>query len=301
MDWWRAKLILVGAFLCLDILLVLQIRGMRLPVVPAPVRQVLHLQSAQPAPLPPLQVETVGWLVGDESLLPGSPQCDAPFEDQSGTILSERCTAPGSGAELDLVGGVLQYTGSSQVPAARAGEAKASAQAAALIARLDPEVPAGALTGGRLEAATGLRTFAATESWLGTPLFDGRWTVSLGPRLVQAEGSRLQVLGAFASPLPLISAAVAAVDAARLYGKAAIDAAGIPPLLGYYAPPWPPAQPWLLWPVYLVHVGASDCVYLSAVAGGATAAEAVAAVQATAASDFGQRAGVAAPLSPQPC
>ena len=294
MDWWRAKLVLIAAFLCLDVMLVWEVHRLRLPVVPGPARHVLTLGGSAPTRLPVLQVETEPWQVGDEALLPGTPACHQHLGPQQ-QVLAVACATSGSPDQLDWVDGVLEYTAGSGVPTGRGDVGADTALARGLIARLNPGLPASSVTGGQAASPAGIRTYVATEMYAGEPLWNGRWTVAVGPHSIVAQRYWLQVVGPDpAHPAaPLISPARALGEADRLYTGAAVAAGGQQLALGYYAATVeaPNAAPWDVYPAYRIHVGAGACIYINALAGAAPSG----APGATAA------AGAAQLVSPQSC
>ncbi len=285
MDWWRTKWLLILAFAGLDLLLLIQMGRMRLPVIPAPARAVLALPAARPPDLPALQVQTQGWQAGDEALLLGTPACHQNLSPEQ-VVLAVTCSAPPD-EELDWIGGVLQYTDRTGLPGT-AARAAALAAARSVASRLDPGLPAGAFTATALRAPAGWRV-TVSEGYQGRPLFNGYWSITLRPGSVVALRVWLQVVGPAGSAEPLISASQAEAAAARVYGRAALAAAGQQPVLGYYsasvAPPGA-AQPWQVWPAYRFRLAGNECVYVAALASRPTSGPAPA-------------GGV--PLSPEPC
>lgn len=286
MDWWRTKWLLILAFAGLDLLLLLQLDRMRLPVIPAPARAVLALSAAPPPDLAALQVQTQGWQAGDEALLVGTPACQPHLGPQQ-AVLAVTCSAAQTQEELDWIGGVLQYTDRAGLPGT-ASRSEALAAARSLTARLNPGLPADAFTAAPVRNPAGWRV-TATEAYGGRPLFNGYWSVALRPRSVVALRVWIQVVGPAGPAQPLISASQAASAAARVYGRAALTAAGQQPVLGYYSARVPPpgaAQPWDVWPAYRFRLAGNQCVYVAAQAGTSTSGPAPAG---------------SVPLSPEPC
>lgn len=288
MDWWRTKWLLILAFAGLDVLLLLQAGRMRLPVIAAPARAVLALPAARPPDLPVLQVETQAWQAGDEALLNGTPACRQHLgPDQA--VLAVTCSAPGTGEQLAWIGGVLQYASDVGLPAG-ASARQARAFAARLAARLTPGLAPSAFTATPTQVPAGWR-LTALESYEGRPLFNGYWSVTVRtgrPPSTVALRVWLQVLGPAGPVEPLISPQAAAGVAARVYGRAALAAAGQQPQLGYYSPSVEPpgaAEPWDVAPAYRFRLAGDQCVYVDALGGTQPAPGSPQAV----------------PLSPQPC
>jgi hypothetical protein len=287
-DWWRTKWLLILAFAALDALLLLQAARMRLPVLPAPARAVLALSASRPPDLPVLQVQTQAWQAGDEALLGGAPRCRQHLgSDQA--VLAVTCSTQASAEQLAWIGGALQYVAAAGLPAGGTAR-QAAGFASRLASRLSPRVPASAFAAVRLHDPGGW-LLTASESYAGRPLFNGYWAITLRPRSVVALRVWLQVLGAAGPPERIVSPSAAATAAARVYGRAALVAAGQQPQLGYYSaslePPGAP-QPWDVFPVYRFRLAGDQCVYVDALAGGPSA-------------DAGPGPQEAVPLSPQPC
>lgn len=271
MDWWRTKWLFIALFLALDILLLIQLRRMRLPVVPLPAHSVLSLSAARPPDLPLLEVRTLGWSDGDEALLTGTPTCTPPIGPEDA---ARSCAVPGTGETLDWIGGALTYSSPSGVPFAAlsraAGEAEATALARQLVGRLNPGLGPADFSVTPLGGDAGDRITAA-ETYEGRPLFGAYWFIEVRPRSVDAIRSPwLDVIGPAGAPARVSSAASALAAAARVYGQAAVTAAGQQPTLGYYAPlsgERAGGAPWCLWPTYRLRLSGNQCVYIDAVAG----------------------------------
>lgn len=258
MDWWRAKLVLIAAFLCLDVLLAWQAHRMQVPAAPALLLRGVP-QGATTAPLPVLQVEWQDFQPGDAQLVPGS-SCWSQNATQY-----ELCTAPGSHADVEWFSppGFLLYTSAQGVPARRGNGAALSA-ARAIVARVNPDEPAALWTEVGTDAATDTREFSALDFYEGWPLFNGQWLVRVGPRQILALRLWLKVEKQVGDPEPLISPRQAVADAGRVYTTAAVSAGGAPQL-GYYSlRPGSPDQPWDVYPVYRIRLPNQHCIFVDA-------------------------------------
>jgi hypothetical protein len=293
-DWLRAKLLFIVAFLCLDAFLAWEVSRLTVPLLdlgaphsspvlaPAPLGRgqgvfVMGTLQAPEAPpqrsAPPLEVETVGVDRRALSLLPTPYTCTAP--GPLGPRYASDCTAKG-GTELRQLGGALVYT----APRARAAVTQTPQLLAnAIVRQVDP---VNALFAGAQSASDGTTLLRYLETYDGVVLFDGGWTVRVGSRLITATRFWLRVL-ARRAPLPVISAtqAVAAAAAALGTGVAHPLVVSGPVLFGYYFPiRYPPAtvvgpspvplpKVWQLVPVWRVHVAqpTQGCIFINAYSG----------------------------------
>lgn len=286
MDWWRAKLILIGAFLCLDLFLARQVwrlRGFSGPGAAVSAAPSLSGSNAMPNGLPELNVRTLGW---QESWLSAlvDPVCnpkDAGGLAGRATSPSIQCTSPVDGAQLNWYNGLLIYSNDHPYRTMAAAEDEARQ----VIGAIDPKVLAsGELSQVSLDPGGQTRTFTLVERYDNDlPLFNGRWTIIVGPHGIQAERWWVQVQARVNQlpPQPLISPTQAIAAVAALYGQQAVSTE--PAELGYYNPhPQPPALAtltsatagqsgigaqgpvWYVKPVYIVHVEQAACVYVDA-------------------------------------
>lgn len=284
MDWWRAKLILIAAFLCLDLFLARQVwtlRGFSASTAPpAAEASRVGLGTEQ---LPELKVTTVGWQEGWLSVLTDY-QCTPQVADGLGgrlTSPSIQCTSPVDGAQLNWYNGLLIYTNDRSYKSRSAAEEEARQ----VIEDIDPSamLPGMQLSQVSFDQTTQTRTFVVIERYDNDlPLFNARWTITAGPRGFKAQRWWIQVESLLPSPQPIIGPSHAVAAVSSLYGQQAASIA--PAELGYYySHPQPPALPtvsntsisgaapgsapapfWYVKPVYRVHVGQNECVYVDA-------------------------------------
>lgn len=293
MDWLRAKLILIAAFVCVDAFLVWQVSRLTVPLlylqmtgagvsrptrVSARVGVYLMGEAEGPAPVPQsaprLRVATVGVERRALALLGPRYSCEHVL-GPLGPLYASDCRSPG-GAELRQLGGALVFT--SPVRVAGAESASAARRAADGIVRLVDPVGAGNPVVGPWDPTTRGRAVSYLEVYDGVPLFVGTWTVSVGATGITATRFWVRVLGTLPPDQPLISPDQALTEAAAAYGAGPARPLTVegPVLFGYYYPlRQPPAAPsagggapvrrvWELVPVWRIRTAEGRCLYVNA-------------------------------------
>ncbi len=248
MDWWRAKLLLIVAFICLDGFLGWQVAQLR---VPRAISQLPHAVGAGYAGpgsarrLPQLAVMTLGWQEQTLKLL-ASPQCSV---GASGRAVASSFSCSGSGgAALKWYNGVVAYSGPG--PGPDVPQRQGEGLVAALLGRVQPDPLAADAGAVLVPGAPG--QYQVFETYDGHPLFNGNWTVRVNAQIT-AQRSWVRVVQTLSAPERVISAARAEAELARMYGAGTTVAAGAQPLLGYYGPTEePPGDLWYLAPVWRV-------------------------------------------------
>ncbi len=295
MDWLRAKILFIVAFLCLDAFLGWEVSRLTVPLLylegtappaaqeaPLGTRQGVYvlgpLQAPQSPPqksAPPLEVATVGVDRQALALLVAPYSCAPP--GPLGPLYSSDCTDR-AGAEVRQLGGALVYTAPWPL-----GEPQRSPRgvADAIVRTVDPVnvIFTGAGAAGGAGQTTVLHYL---ETYDGVPLFDGVWTVDVGPRRVSATRFWLRVLARRAAA-PVISATQAVDAAAVALGADPSHPLVVrgPALFGYYFPiRQPPAEVvspggtpvpriWQLVPVWRVRLAPppQGCLFINAYSG----------------------------------
>ena len=288
MDWWRAKLLLIAAFLLLDLFLARQVWRLRGFTGPGAAQgDVLAPtgSTSTPGQLPELEVHTVGWQESWLGVLT-QPSCNLNAADRqiSPTI---SCTSNIDGAQLHWYNGLLIYNRDRPLTKLDAAEGEARR----VISLIQPtQLPDGQLSLVSVDTSTETRTFVLVaryeDAW---PLFNARWTITAGPQGMQAQRWWIEVKGPVpGTEQPLISAMQATAAVGAIYGQQSVST--VPAQLGYYYPhPQPPVLstgpstgtsdaapggqatqapvPWYVKPVYMVRVDQNECVYVDAWAG----------------------------------
>ena len=293
MDWLRAKVLFIAAFLLLDLFLAWEVSRLSVPVLtlgataiapmrPAPVTTrpgvyvlgQLQTSGLSPQGAPELEVSTVGSDTRALALLGPNNTCASA--GPLGPLYGSDCRNA-AGAVLQQTGGALVYSAPlSALP--WSGSARAVADS--IVRTLDPESAAfAALTAG--EGSGGVTTIEYVETYDGLYLFDGQWSVTVASGVVTATRFWLHVIPRRLASQAVISAQQAVSSLGAVYGATPNHPLVIqgPLLFGYYYPVvQPPALPsagggapvprlWQLVPVWRVRLATNGCVYVNAYSG----------------------------------
>jgi hypothetical protein len=283
-DWWRAKLVLLAAFFCLDLVLGWQVWRLRVATGPAG-RGVPPLVAPSgagaPEKLPLLDVQTAGWSEQWLGLL-DRPDCRPELARERLAATSVQCKSATTGQQLSWFDGLLVYSSDRPVPVTRTSPGTAAAEVRWLLDHVDPDLAGGSGAQGVWDEASGSWVYTIVEQYEGMPLFNARWKISVGPRGVQAQRWWIVVKRALPAR-PVIAPGQALQTAEELFGARALAGGAAEPVFGYYypnpepamppngAPPGPSGQPaaseWYLQPVYQVRLTTGRCAYVDAYGG----------------------------------
>lgn len=268
MDWWRAKLLLIVAFACLDGLLGWQVAQLRVPRAVGAVPRAVGAGYTGPGStrrMPLLAVMTLGWQEQALKLL-SSPHCSV---SASGRAVDSSFVCSGSGgATLSWYDGLEVYTGAGPGHAITQGQS--GSLLAGLLGQLQPDPLAAGAGALLVPGCANVQQYQAFETYDGHPLFQGNWTLGPSAQGITAQRWWVQVVQTLSAPEPVISASAAEAELKRLYGKDTEVAAGAQPLLGYYSPTEEaPGALWYLAPVWRIAArfdGQQEYVYINALA-----------------------------------
>ena len=272
MDWRRARLIFIGAFLCLDLLLAWQVRQLlpvstQLPTVPG---SAVAAADTATHVLPPLSLQTQNPSVPSVLHALGLHQanCIASTPTRGGPVTHVTCQG-NDGAQMQTFSGLFLYS----VPWPGVGLDQAlpiwqqiAASELASMPGADLTLP---LTAGAVSPGTQSRVFYATERDTGGDvLFNGGMEITLdgSQHTIVVDRIWLQDVTPSNQPArPTISQRQAEIDAEQIFGPNAVSSALAPPVEGYYSPNTePPGITWTVYPVWQIRTAQGQCYYINA-------------------------------------
>lgn len=270
MDWWRAKLVLIAAFVLLNLALGWQVKQLLPPTghVLIPVTPQFYDETVRRLPL--LTVRTADPQGMVSTLLSGATCTDMAPNREAARGLGRHCQGA-NGDALDQWSGLMVYTRRQRLVGTRVfAAAQAVAERALQQVEPDPNLTL-PLVGGDWDESTQSRTFTTVERYANDILFNGKLEIDVAPNGVTVKQFWIYVV-----PSPpggeeqqVLSEGQALRQAQLLLGAKAVPAPGDNSVrLGYYSPSsQPPGSDWTVNPAWRIRNRDNQCVYINAYTG----------------------------------